>query len=36
LKDQSKNAFEKVVEQLLSQPAYGEKMGLMWLDIARY
>jgi hypothetical protein len=36
LKDQSDNAFEKVVDQLLSQPAYGEKMGLMWLDIARY
>lgn len=36
LNDKSENAYEKVVDQLLSQPSYGEKMGLLWLDIARY
>ena len=34
--DKSANAYEKVVDQLLNQPAYGEKMALHWLDVARY
>ncbi|ADB15008.1 protein of unknown function DUF1549 [Pirellula staleyi DSM 6068] len=34
--DESANAFEKVVDRLLSSPAYGERWGRHWLDIARY
>jgi hypothetical protein len=30
------NAYETVVDTLLSRPAYGEKMAVHWLDIARY
>ena len=29
-------AYEKVVDELLASPAYGEKMAVHWLDIARY
>lgn len=36
LADKSKDAYEKVVDHLLQQPAYGEKMSLHWLDLARY
>ncbi|MVM40943.1 DUF1553 domain-containing protein [Spirosoma sp. HMF3257] len=36
LADKSANAYEKVVDQLLKSPAYGEKMALHWLDLARY
>lgn len=36
LKDNSANAYEKVVDRLLKSPHYGEKMGVEWLDIARY
>ena len=36
LADDSKNAYEKVVDQLLKNPAYGEKMALHWLDVARF
>jgi hypothetical protein len=36
LADTSATAYEKVVDQLLQQPAYGEKMSLHWLDLARY
>ncbi|MFD2147045.1 DUF1549 domain-containing protein [Mucilaginibacter antarcticus] len=36
LADNSPNAYEKVVDQLMKQPAYGEKMALHWLDVARY
>jgi mono/diheme cytochrome c family protein len=36
LKDQSKNAYEKQVERLLSSPHYGERWGRLWLDAARY
>jgi hypothetical protein len=35
-KDQSKNAYEKLVETLLASPQYGEKMAVHWLDVARY
>lgn len=36
LKDSSPNAYEKLVERLLTSPAYGEHMASQWLDIARY
>ena len=34
--DQSSNAFEKVVDHLLSLPQYGERWGRHWLDVARF
>ncbi len=36
LEDKSDNAYEKMVDALLQQPSYGERMALPWLDIARY
>ncbi|HEV3028690.1 MAG TPA: DUF1549 domain-containing protein, partial [Planctomycetota bacterium] len=36
LADASPEAFDKVVERLLASPAYGEKWGRKWLDLARY
>ena len=36
LEDKSATAYEKVVDQLMQKPAYGEKMSLLWLDLARY
>jgi hypothetical protein len=36
LSDKSHSAYEKVVDKLLKNPAYGEKMALHWLDVARY
>ncbi|MBC7629211.1 PSD1 and planctomycete cytochrome C domain-containing protein [Ferruginibacter sp.] len=36
LADTSSAAYEKVVDQLFQKPAYGEKMSLHWLDLARY
>ncbi len=36
LKDTAPNAYEKVVERLLSNPRYGERMAYKWLDAARY
>ena len=36
VKDKSPKAFEKVVDRLLASPAYGEKWGRHWLDLARY
>ncbi|MFN7139970.1 MAG: PSD1 and planctomycete cytochrome C domain-containing protein, partial [Limisphaerales bacterium] len=36
VKDRSKNAFEKVIDELLSSPQYGERWGRHWLDVARY
>ena len=36
LADQSPNAYEKVVDRLLASPHYGEHMGRIWLDAARY
>ncbi|MEO9854035.1 MAG: DUF1553 domain-containing protein [Reichenbachiella sp.] len=36
MSDQSPNAFEKVVDRLLSSSAYGERMANEWLDVARY
>ena len=36
LADRSPAAYEKVVDRLLASPHYGERMALMWLDLARY
>lgn len=36
LADASANAYEKVVDQLLKSTAYGEKMAVHWMDLARY
>ncbi len=36
LNDHSVNAYEKMVDQLLITPQYGEKMAVHWLDVARY
>jgi hypothetical protein len=36
LADNSANAYEKMVDQLLASPRYGEKMAVHWLDVARY
>ena len=36
LADNSPSAYEKIVDKLLQSPAYGEKMALHWLDVARY
>ena len=34
--DKAPNAFEKVVDDLLSRPQYGEKWGRHWLDLVRF
>ncbi len=34
--DDSPDAFEKVLDHLLSRPQYGEKWGRHWLDLVRY
>jgi hypothetical protein len=36
LKDDSPNAYEKVVDRLLASPHYGERQARHWLDLARY
>lgn len=36
LRDNSSGAYEKVVDELLASPHYGEKMAIHWLDVARY
>jgi len=36
LADPSPHAYEKVVEQLLASPRFGERWGRLWLDAARY
>lgn len=36
LKDRSPDAYERVVDRLLANPHYGERMALPWLDTARY
>ena len=36
LKDESKDAYGKVVDRLLASPRYGERWGRHWLDVARY
>jgi hypothetical protein len=34
--DKSANAYEKVVEQLLASPHYGERWARHWLDVVRF
>jgi hypothetical protein len=34
--DQSPDAYEKMVDRFLNDPAYGERWARMWLDLARY
>jgi hypothetical protein len=36
VKDASPNAYENLIERLLSSPHYGERWGRFWLDVARY
>ncbi len=36
LEDDSPTAFAKVVDRLMSSPAYGERWGRHWLDLVRY
>lgn len=36
INDNSPNAYEKVVDRLLANPHYGERMALDWLDAARF
>ena len=36
LGDDSRDAFEKLIDRLLASPAYGERWGRHWLDVARY
>ncbi len=36
LADQSPDAYEKRVDELLQSPRYGERMAMPWLDAARY
>jgi mono/diheme cytochrome c family protein len=36
LADSSPDAYEKVVDQLLASPRYGEHLGRHWLDLVRF
>jgi len=36
LSDSSSDAYEKVVDRLLSSPLYGERWGRHWMDVWRY
>lgn len=36
VKDPSKSHYEKIVDDLLSRPTFGENEGRIWLDAARY
>lgn len=36
LADRSTNAYEKIVDRLLSSNHYGERMAMQWLDYARF
>ena len=36
LKDKNKNAYERLVEEFLSDPRYGEHQARYWLDAVRY
>lgn len=32
----SDNTYEKLLDELMSMPSYGEKLAILWLDISRY
>jgi Protein of unknown function (DUF1553)/Protein of unknown function (DUF1549)/Planctomycete cytochrome C len=34
--DSSPSAYERLIDQLLASPRYGERWGRFWLDVARY
>ena len=34
--DDTPEAYEKVVDHLFAQPAYGERLAMDWMDLARY
>ncbi len=34
--DKRPDAYEKLIDQLLASPAYGERWGRHWLDVVRY
>ncbi|MDX1947299.1 MAG: DUF1549 domain-containing protein [Pirellulaceae bacterium] len=34
--DRSPDAYERLIDRLLASPAYGERWGRHWLDLARY
>jgi hypothetical protein len=34
--DHGRGAYERLVERMLASPRYGEKMALLWLDLARF
>ncbi len=36
LADDSREAYERVVDELIASKAYGERMAMHWLDVARY
>jgi hypothetical protein len=36
LTDQGPDAYARLVDRMLASPRYGEKMALLWLDLARY
>lgn len=36
LNDKTPQAFEKIIDRLLTSTAYGEKWGRHWLDVVRY
>ncbi len=36
LTDDSPKAYENMVDRVLTNPAYGERMAVPWLDLARY
>jgi Protein of unknown function (DUF1553)/Protein of unknown function (DUF1549)/Planctomycete cytochrome C len=36
LADNSSDAYEKYVDEVLNMPAYGERWAQVWLDLARY
>ncbi len=36
LADNSAQAYEKILDQFLASPAYGERMAAYWMDVARY
>jgi len=36
LLDNADHAYERAVDRLLAAPAYGERLALEWLDVARY
>ena len=36
VRDESPDAFARVVDRLLASPRYGERWGRHWLDVARY